>query len=268
MQSKCSWQVALLFLVFPIDHNIHREARKSVHLPDADGSIIQRTLVRRQLAFQLHELCVPAAKGRLQCCLQCKALPPLHSKGTPGQPVAACWFAAGKIGTGDIRGKHIQPQQACIYTVSHLCQNRPAARLHAWVCSAYWTNIRRVLRGKVTKKTVSQCVLGVHMELKVQGEASPLCACFNMLGIRMISREAEAARYIVALALHLHGQHLQEGHPTALHAVQKRLEVRKGRPRAPQPLHGTSASQIGNPLMFAEGMLGPTAPSQRRNAAQ
>lgn len=106
------------------------------------------------------------------------------------------------------------------------------------------------------------------MKLKLQAENSPPYACFNMLGIRIISREAEAARYIVALALHLHGEHLQEGHPAGLHAVQERLEVRKGRPRAPKPLHGTSASQLGNPFMFAEGMLGPTAPSQRLNAAQ
>ena len=90
--------LALLFLVFPIEHSIHREARKSVHLPDADCSIIQRTLIRRQLAFQLHELCVPAAKGRLQCFLPCKALPLLHSKGMPGQTVAAAGLQLARLG--------------------------------------------------------------------------------------------------------------------------------------------------------------------------
>ena len=48
-----------------------------------------------------------------------------------------------------------------------------------------------------------------------------------------VVREAESSGYIVALALHLHGEHLQEGDPPALHAVQEGLEVCEGGTRSP-----------------------------------
>ncbi len=51
-----------------------------------------------------------------------------------------------------------------------------------------------------------------------------------------VLREAEPSGNVVALALHLHGQHLQEGHPPALHAVQEGLEVCEGGAGPPQPL--------------------------------